>query len=366
VCFGRLWFGTAWFGTAWFGRCSWQAGVRVEIRQLAALVAVADAGSVTAAARQLHVVQPAVTRQVRTLEEELGVALFSRTRHGMTLTAEGERLVERARRALAELETARLEISPAGGAVTGIVRAGLPASLTGGPAQQLAAVTADRYPRIELRILTGYSGQLHQWLERGDLDLSLLDDPGTSASVSVVPLLREQLWAAAPPEAGLAAGRPVSWERLLRHPLVLPVPGHALRTVIDAALADTGREPVLAVQVNSMELQRQLVRGGRGWTVLPASGVAGDIAAGRLSGAPLSGPEVTRPVALGLRPGRAPAPVLAVAAELRQLITDLVRSGAWPAELEPATLEPAQHENLRATRSAGTPGATRRVMGRSR
>lgn len=334
----------------------------MEIRQLTALVAVADAGSVTAAARLLHVVQPAVTRQVRTLEEELGVALFSRTRQGMTLTAEGELLVQRARRALAELEQARLEISPGHGAVTGMVRAGVLASLTGVLAQKLAAVTAARYPGIELRVMTGYSGDLYQWLERGDLDLSLLYNPAASPSLAVVPLLREQLWAVAPPDAGLTADIPVSWDRLLHQPLVLPVPGHALRTVIDATLAEIGREPRLAVQVNSMVLQRQLVVSGRGWTALPASGVADDIAAGRLSGAPLTGPEVTRPVALGLRPGgRTPAPVLAVAAELRQLVRDLVQSGTWP-----AVLEPAQHENLRATRSARPAGAGRRVMGRSR
>lgn len=338
----------------------------VEIRQLTALVAVADAGSVTAAARLLHVVQPAVTRQVRTLEEELGVALFSRTRHGMTLTAEGELLVERARRALAELEQARLEISPDHSAASGMVRVGLLESVTSVLAEPLTAALASRYPGIELRVMTGYSGHLQQWLERGDLDLSLLYDLAGSPPAAAVPLLHEQLWAAAPPDAGLAPGTPVSWARLLDHPLVLPVPGHGLRTLVDAAVASLAAVPRLAVQVNSMELQKRLVLGGHGWTVLPASGVAGDITAGRLSGAPLAAPEVSRSVVLARRPSaRTPAPVLAVAAELRQLTGDLVGSGAWP-----ATLAPAQHEKqqgtLRATRSAGRAGAGRRVLGRSR
>jgi DNA-binding transcriptional LysR family regulator len=350
--------------------------IPVEIRQLTALVAVADAGSVTAAARLLHLVQPAVTRQVRTLEEELGVPLFTRTRQGMALTSAGELLVERARRALAELERARLEISPDHGAVTGVVRAGLLDSVTGLLAEPLTAAVTSRYPGIELRVLTAYSRDLRQWLDLGDLDLSLLCSRPADPPAAAVPLVREQLWAAAPPDAGLTAASPVSWARLLDQPLVLPVPGHGLRTLIDTVLADTGLAdtgpadtrladaglagtgragtrladpgrtgtgfgPRLAVQVNSVDLQKQLVLAGRGWTVLPAAGVAGDIAAGRLSGAPLTGPEVTRSVVLGLRPGgRTPAPVLAVAAQLRELTRDLVRSGAWP-----ATLELAQHEN---------------------
>jgi DNA-binding transcriptional LysR family regulator len=341
----------------------------VEIRQLTALVAVADAGSVTAAARLLHVVQPAVTRQVRTLEEELGVPLFTRTRQGMTLTAEGELLVERARRALAELERARLEISPDQTAVAGLVRVGLLDSVTAVLAEPLAAAVAARYPGIELHVLTAYSGHLRQWLERGDLDLSLLYDLAADPALAVMPLLRERLWAVAPPDAGLSPDTPVSWQRLLGQPLVLPVPGHGLRTLIDTALlatarlsaggAGTGPEPRIAVQVNSMDLQKRLVLGGRGWTVLPASGIAGDVAAGRLSGAPLADPEILRSVALGLRhprssAGRTPAPVLAVAAELRHLARELVLSGAWP-----AGLDAAQHDGPGAARSATAMGRSR-------
>lgn len=97
----------------------------VDLRQLTALVTVAEVGSVTKAARLLNVVQPAITRQIRTLEKEIGVPLFDRTRHGMVPTSAGEVLVERARRALHDLERARAEIRPDPGQVTGIVSVGL-------------------------------------------------------------------------------------------------------------------------------------------------------------------------------------------------------------------------------------------------
>jgi DNA-binding transcriptional LysR family regulator len=279
----------------------------------------------------LHMVQPAVTRQIRTLEEELGVPLFDRTRHGMVPTAEGELLVERARRALGELERARTEIRPVPGEVTGIVSVGLLESVADLLAQPLAAAVTRAHPGIELRVLTAYSGHLQQWLDSGDIDLSLLYNLADARSLAVVPLLREKLWAVAPPQAGLSPGSPVPWAEVLAHPLVLPVPGHGLRALIDQARSALTVQPHVAVQVNSMHLQKKLVLAGHGWTVLPAAGVAGDIIAGVLCGAPVTGPEVVRSVVLGLRRGRrTPTAVQAVAAELRRLTGELARSGAWP------------------------------------
>jgi DNA-binding transcriptional LysR family regulator len=308
----------------------------MEIRQLTALVAVADTGSVTAAARVLHVVQPAVTRQIRMLEAEVGATLFTRTRQGMVATAEGALLAEHARRALAELERGRLEIRPARCEVSGSVSVGLLESVADVLVPPLAASVAAAYPGIELRILTAYSGHLQQWLGAGDIDLSLLYNLPAATPFGVIPLLRERLWAVAPPAVGLSAATPVPWEQVLRQPLVLPVPGHGLRTLIEQAWSRLPERPQVAVQVNSMNLQKRLVLEGHGWTVLPAAGVAGDVASGQLCGAPLVAPAVERSVVLALPLGRrAPTPVEAVAAQLRRMARELVLSGAWPAILDP-------------------------------
>jgi LysR family transcriptional regulator, nitrogen assimilation regulatory protein len=303
----------------------------VELRQLTALVTVAEVGSVTKAAKLLHVVQPAVTRQIRLLEEEIGVPLFQRTRHGMVPTPAAEVLIMRARRALHELDAARAELRPEPGEVAGIVSVGLLESVLDILAQPLAEAVAQRHPGIELRLFTGYSGHLQQWLDSGEIDLSLLYNLSDTPSLSVVPLVREQLWAVAPPDAGLSAGTPVPWATVLAHPLVLPVSGHGLRVLIDRARSVVPMEPCTVVQTNSMLVQKNLVLAGHGWTVLPAAGVAADVAAGRLSGAPLTAPDVERSVVLGLqRRSRLLAPVEAVASSLTRLISELVRSGAWP------------------------------------
>lgn len=303
----------------------------MDLRQLTALVTVAEVGSVTRASQLLHLVQPAVTRQIRTLEEELGVRLFERTRQGMVLTSAGEVMVGRARRALQELERATAEIRPAPGQVTGIVTVGVLESLVDLVPRRLAMAIRDKHPGIKLRILSGYSGYLQHWLDDGDVDLALLYNLADTPSLAVVPLVEELLWAIAPPDVGLDPKLPVEWERLLEHPLVLPISGHGLRSLIDQARSAVGARPDITIETNSMVLQKQMVLAGYGWTVLPAAGVAADVAAGVLSGAPLAGPETTRSVVLGLpRAVRTPAPVEVVATELIGLVRMLVHSGTWP------------------------------------
>jgi len=133
-------------------------GTALDLKQLAALITVADVGSVTKAAKLLHLVQPAVTRQIRLLEEELGVALFQRTHQGMVLTEAGEQLVRRARRAMQELERAKIELSPSPELVKGHVTIGVLESSIETLIQPLADTIANKHPAVHLRFLTGYSG----------------------------------------------------------------------------------------------------------------------------------------------------------------------------------------------------------------
>jgi LysR family transcriptional regulator, nitrogen assimilation regulatory protein len=308
----------------------------VDVKQLKALITVAEVGSVTKAAELLHLVQPAVTRQIQILENELGVPLFERTRHGMRPTAAGVILADRARRALAELARARAEIAPVPGVITGIVTVGLlesTAELLAGP---LVSAVLDAHPGIELHVLTAYSGHLQQWLDSGDLDLSLLYNLTSTPSLNVTPLLRERLWVLAPATAGLRAAQPVTMAQAAARPMVMPTPGHALRTLIDRAAMQAGVQISVAVQTNSLALQKQLVQGDHGWTILPGAGIAADVAAGLLSAAPLAGPEVWRSVVLGTPLADRITPATrAVADEIVRQVRGAAGSSRWPsAELQ--------------------------------
>jgi DNA-binding transcriptional LysR family regulator len=303
----------------------------VDVRQLKALVTVAETGSVTRAAELLHLVQPAVTRQIRALEHELGVPLFERTRQGMRLTAAGGALTERARRALAELDRARAELAPPPGRVTGLVSVGLLESIADLLAQPLVAAVLRDYPGIELRVLTAYSGHLQRWLDDGDLDLSLLYNLTSTPSLNVRTLVREKLWAVAPAAEGLSAGQPVSVASVATRPMVMPAPGHALRVLIDRAVAQAQVDLDITVQTNSMTLQKQLVQSGHGWTILPGAGIAVDVASGALSAAPLTAPEVYRSIAIGTpRAGPVTPAARIVADELVRQVRAAAGGSRWP------------------------------------
>jgi len=108
----------------------------------------------------------------------------------------------------------------------------------------------------------------------------------------------------------------------------LPAPGHGLRALVDQALAQADFVFDVAVQTNSMSLQKQLVRHGHGWTILPGAGAAADVAAGALSAAPLSEPEVWRSIVIGAaRTGLATSAARAVASHLTRQVRHAVRQG---------------------------------------
>ena len=263
----------------------------LDIKQLRALLAIAESGSVTRAAKLLHVVQPAVSRQLRLLEEDIGTPLFERGSRGMALTEAGHVLVDYARRALHELDRARAEIRPAAKSIGGLVAVGLVPSAADPLAGDLVGSVQRAYPEIRLRITMGLSNHLQQWLERGEIDVAVMYDlPKPSSTLDVEPLLEDELYLVGPPSQGLSATQPVPLKELGSLPMVLPSPAHALRNLVEHALAELGIAMSVVAETNSMQIQKDLVARGFGLTVLPSGAVTKDIARGEVSGAPICDP----------------------------------------------------------------------------
>jgi len=304
----------------------------LDLKQLRTLLAIAETGSMTSAAEMLHIVQPAVSRQLRLLEEELGSTLFERGRRGMQLTVSGEILADRARRALRELDQARAEIVPTPGEISGTAAIGLLPSTSELLAGPLVSAMRKKHPRLSLRVIVGFTGHLQQWLEEGDIDIALLYGPKPSSLLEIHSLLDESLYLVSSPATDVHHGAAsVSLRELAGCPLILPNQPHGIRTLLDRACAAEGLQLDIVTETNAMSVQKELVIRGLGSTVLPKVAVFDDVARGTLVAYPITDPELHRHLVLALpMTRRSSSAVRYVMAEMRALIEAMVHSNQWP------------------------------------
>jgi LysR family nitrogen assimilation transcriptional regulator len=304
---------------------------KMDLKQLRAFITVAETGNVTRASSLLNLVQPAVSRQLRMLEEDMGTELFDRSHHGMQLTSSGKTMLAYAHRILNEVARAKAEIQPTDGPVSGIVTIGLLASTSDLLATMLAAEVARRHPRIRLRLTIGYAGHLQDWLENGDVDAALLYGRKESSALHVKALLEENLWVVAPPSAQLSRKQSLSLTRVAQEPFILPAAPQGLRALIDHAAAEAGVTLQVFAETNALSVQKELVALGHGWTILPAVGVTQEVERGLLSAAPLASPGLRRTIVLAAPSSRqATAPVRCVVGVLMECVKTTFDQGRWP------------------------------------
>ena len=166
----------------------------MTIKQLSYFLAVVDTGRFTQAAALCRVAQPTLSKQIRSLEEDLGETLVTRGHDNVTPTAAGEALLPLARRIVADSETARMEIAELAGLRKGRLRLGATPSLCVSVVADVLEVFHGRYPGIALQVSEGGSQDLVADLQRGQLDVALVIDRGvTVADLALTPVLREEL-----------------------------------------------------------------------------------------------------------------------------------------------------------------------------
>lgn len=303
----------------------------MDFKQLRTFLAIVETGNVTRAAQLLNIVQPAVSRQLRLLEEDVGRALFDRTRRGMQLTTSGKTLVEYARRALNELDRARAEINPQQVGVGGIVTIGLLPSTSDLLAGPLVSRITSQYPGIKIRIAVGYAGTLQAWLESGEVDAALLYEPNNTDSILMQPLLEESMCVVGLPKNGFAWSKTLSLRELVCTPMILPSAPHGIRMLVDHACMQLGIQLAVVAETNAMSVQKSLVLGGHGVTILPLIAVVDELAAGTLHAARLADPLITRKLALAVSASRQLSlPVQHAITELTQCMQEAIESKQWP------------------------------------
>lgn len=308
----------------------------MDLRQLRYFVAVARHGSLSRAAEQLHIVQPALTAQIKSLEAELGASLFDRHPKGVWLNAAGQQALRQAQEVLTQAERLKTMFGQEGGPSTArqTIRVGLPNSVTGPVTQALIQRVGHELPRVSLEIVEGMSGFLLEWLRAGRIDLAVLFDNQTLTRMDVAPLVSENLMLVGP-SGELDPAQPVPMAALPRYPMLLNSKRHGLGQLIARSTSQAGVRLKTTARVDSVTEIRRLIQRGAGYSILAPIIVAEDLRAGRLSAAPIVDPGIVRTLVTATslpRRGGAALPLPAVRALLHEL---------WPASGQCAVTAPA-------------------------
>lgn len=247
----------------------------MELIQLRYYVTIAEVMSFTSAAQLLHVSQPALSYQIKRLEEELGTRLFNRGGRKITLTSDGELFLPLAQAVLLRANEAFRVLRERQGAEVGEVRMGCNPSvatyLVPGP---LAAFRRD-HPLVRVEILEGGDLDLQQSVQQGSIDFAILTAPGSPQTLDVVPLGSESLFLIAPPGHPVAAHESVDLASLAHEEFIFAGNAFNVTSQTIEACRRAGFEPKVTYRAASLETVKNLVRQGLGLSLMPQIALEG-------------------------------------------------------------------------------------------
>lgn len=263
----------------------------LDPEQLRNFLHVLDVGTLSAASRRAHVTQPALSRQMKLLEEEVGVQLFDRTGRGMRPTLEGRRLELKARPLLAELDNLAREFNnaPISGPLTLAVSPSLGMTWTA----QVVKAFRKEYPLIDLRVVVTLSGSMGEAIWRGKFDLGLLHSPAASGGLMTADLWDEEAYFLCLRSHPHAKASSITCQNVLKSPLILPSSQHGVRALLEKQASRLGQSVNLEMEIDSVQLGMELVSQGVGNMVLTGRATS-DIGARKLVAVPIRRPRLVR------------------------------------------------------------------------
>jgi DNA-binding transcriptional LysR family regulator len=303
----------------------------VETHRIKYFLAIAEEGSINRAAAVLGIAQPALSRQVRLLEDELGVQLFRRTARGVHLTEEGENLRAATAAPLRQLELAmRYAGSPLARVERGL-HVGLPQTVAPVLAVPLVNALGVAFPKVTFSLHVASTDELFKGLLRGSIDIAVTSQPSDDR-LFYEEFLLEDLVVVGPVTSELRADSPVPFGELVALPLVLPASRTGVRAAVENAALRLKFTFLSRIETDSLQVIKALVGSGHGFSVMPLSACADEIETKRLRYAPLCEPTLSVP--LGATVGSAtelPRGVTQRASEIfRDEVARLVRTRTWP------------------------------------
>jgi len=265
----------------------------MEIRQLKAFLAIAEAKTFTAGARQVNITQAAISMQIRQLEDSVGLPLFTRTPRRVILTEAGELLLQRARKILREHDAAIAEIAEIAGAEHGRLRIGSASAMFA--TAQLPGILEKlktAFPNAEIKVSSGTSQILVDKIQHGDIDIAFVSLPVQTSSVQTDLLFSDEIVAIASPRHPLAKEKYISAAALAGEHLILGEKGGNTRRMIDDFFAAANVKPNVMMELSRQEAITKMVENQMGVGIAGAKNVSKEIREKRLVSWLIEGAEI--------------------------------------------------------------------------
>lgn len=304
----------------------------MELRQLRYFVAIVDHGSLSRAAVVLHVAQPALTQQLRQLEQELGVQLLHRSAQGVLSTDAGKIFYEHAQAILKQVVDARSAVAQSAERPSGAVTLGLPHSISGALALPLLTAARAQYPEITLQLTEELTGNLTEQLKSGRVNLAVLFDDGQLAQFVTTVLVEEELQFICRADAPFALSeRSLTLQQALQATLILPGLQHGVRPRIESVARVAGLTLSKVIEINSIAILKSAILANMGATILPSAPVLDELRRGAMRAHRIHSPAISRTVVLcASRNIPLTNAAAAVSRLVQQVSTQLCTDGVWP------------------------------------
>lgn len=273
----------------------------MDLRALRYFVYVAEARSFSKAAVQLGIAQPALSRQMQKLEDELGLELILRAGRQLELTEAGLLLLDRAHSLIRQVAQTAADVRAHSSRIRGTLTVGVSPTVSEAVGPGIVRECAARHPDVRLNFVEGVSAFIFKRLIDQELTLCLMHNPPRHQGIEIEPLFEEPMILVGPGK-GTAGHPPVKEGMALdRLPLILPHRTHSLRALLERAVAEQGSRFEVAVQVDGYTTTKAFVAAGLGYTVLPLSSVRRDVERKQLSAVRLRKPKLTWTLSLAYR-----------------------------------------------------------------
>ena len=274
--------------------------VGLSLPRIRSFIAVAEERQFRRASERIGVSQPAMSAQLRELEEFLGAALLSRTTRSVHLTAEGEKFLVRARNILADLESAVLEVRDHASLRRGRLSVAAIPSVASRILPGVVAAFTARFPGIDVQMIELGALDVERCVTAGNADLGIAAAPDRNSELSFSFLLRDRFVGLVAKSNRLARQRRVRLEALFEFPLITTVPGTSIRAALERACREQGQSLRVTHSVTQHQTVIAMVGAGLGVALLPSLSLVDNAGVVRLA---VVDPQITRDIGIIQRKG---------------------------------------------------------------